>query len=81
MENYEKIVVLENEIQAQLLDSILEDQKIPHIMRSYHDSAMDGLFQGQYGWGHVEAPLKYKDQILTIINDLEKKPSDDNTTN
>ena len=43
MEDYIKVTVLENEIEAQLLDSILTERDIPHIMRSYHDTAYDGL--------------------------------------
>jgi hypothetical protein len=70
MENFKKIAVLENEIQAQLLDDVLKQQNIPHMMRSYHDSAYNGLFQHSKGWGHVEAPDKHEDEILEIIDNL-----------
>ena len=53
---FKKILVLDNEVESQLLDAILEEQKIPHLMRTYHDRAYDGLWQQQQGWGHVEAP-------------------------
>ena len=72
MEKYEKIAVLGNEIQAQLLDDVLTQRNIPHMMRSYHDSAYNGLFQYSKGWGHVEAPEKYKDEILEIIDNLNQ---------
>jgi len=72
MEKYEKIAVLENEIQAQLLDDVLTQRNIPHRMRSYHDSAYNGLFQYSKGWGHVEAPEKYKDEIIEIIDNLNQ---------
>lgn len=71
MERFEKIVVLESEVQAELVDSVLSGRGIPHIMQSYHDSALDGLFQGQNGWGHVAAPLSCKDEILSVIQDLK----------
>lgn len=74
MENFEKISGLDNEIQAQLLKSVLTDEEIPHMVRSYHDTALDGLFQGQYGWGHIEAPPEYKERILGIIDDLNQSP-------
>jgi hypothetical protein len=74
MERFEKIVVLDNEVQAELVDSVLSARGIPHIMQSYHDSALDGLFQGQRGWGCVEAPLSCKDEILTVIEDLKSGP-------
>ena len=72
-ESFKKIVVLENEIEAQLLDSILTERQIPHRMKSYHDTAYDGIFQAQKGWGIVEAPESYRDEIKAIQEDLPRK--------
>ncbi len=71
MERFEKIVVLENEVQAEVVDDILTSQAIPHRVRSYHDSALDGVFQGTYGWGHIEAPVEFKERILEIVRTIE----------
>jgi hypothetical protein len=65
-----KILVLRNEAEAQLLDAILTERDIPHFMKSYHDSAYDGIWQSQLGWGHVEAPAEYQDEIEAIYADL-----------
>ena len=70
MGKFEKILVLDNEVEAGLLDALLKEQEIPHLMRSYHDRAYDGLWQQQQGWGHVEAPAAYKAQILSTYNDM-----------
>lgn len=70
MEEFKKILVLENEIEARLLDSILEERGIPHRIRSYYDSAYDGIFQLQKGWGIVLAPETYKEEIKAIYKDL-----------
>ena len=70
MDTFKKIAVLENEIQAQLLDDVLTQRNIPHMMRSYYDSAYDGLYQQTKGWGHVEAPANHEDEILEIIENL-----------
>jgi hypothetical protein len=72
MADYVKVSVLDNEIEAQLLDSILEEREIPHLMVSYHDTAYDGLFQTQKGWGHVSAPTPFKQEILEILNAVRK---------
>ncbi len=72
MDDYVKVSVLDNEIEAQLLDSILEERDIPHLMVSYHDTAYDGLFQTQKGWGHVSAPTPFKEEILEILNAVRK---------
>jgi hypothetical protein len=75
MEKFEKVSVLDNEIQARLLESVLMEMGIPHMIRTYHDTALNGLFQGQFGWGHVETPPEFKDKIIAIINDLSKNSS------
>lgn len=72
MEEYVKVAVLENEIEAQVLDSILNDRNIPHIINSYFDLAYDGLFQAQKGWGCVKAPQAYRLEILEILADLRE---------
>jgi hypothetical protein len=72
MDDYVKVIVLDNEIEAQLLDSILDERDIPHLMVSYHDTAYDGLFQTQKGWGHVSAPALFKQEILEILNAVRR---------
>lgn len=70
MEDLIKIVVLDNDIEAQLMDSVLTERGIPHMMRSYHDTAYDGLFQTQKGWGHVSAPASCGEEIREILRDM-----------
>ena len=72
MNDYIKVAILENEVEARLIASILTERKIPHIMRSYFDMAFDGLYQSQKGWGHVSAPETCKEEILEIISDIRK---------
>ena len=67
-EPFIKISVLENAIEAQLIDSILTEQNIPHRIRSHHDTAYDGLFQTQKGWGEIQAPIPFRSEILDIID-------------
>lgn len=71
MSEYQNITVLKNEIQARLLDAELKKRKIPHFLRTYHDAAYNGIYQQQKGWGIVEAPIEYKEDIMTILKDIE----------
>jgi len=71
MENLERIVDLENAMIAQILETILVERDIPHILRTYHDSAYDGLFAYQQGWGFIEAPGEYRDEILMIYEEIK----------
>lgn len=67
-----KILTLENEIEAQLLSNLLDQNNIPYMIRNYHDLALDGLWQTQSAWGHVEAPEQYSDEILRIYNEMSR---------
>ena len=78
MEGFVKVIVLENDIEAALLDSILNERDIVHMMVSYHDTAYDGLYQTQRGWGHISAPISFHDEIKEIISDLRKQETDYN---
>ena len=70
------IAILDNIIEAQLVESILNEQNIPHFIRSFHDTAYDGLFQVQMGWGKLCAPLSYKQEIIEILNDVRSHHHD-----
>jgi hypothetical protein len=70
---WHKVAVLENEVEADLLDVELKSHGIPHVMVSYRDAALDGLFQTLRGWGHVEAPGGAKDQILSILKAISQE--------
>ncbi len=75
MDKLEKIAILDSEVQAELVDNVLSDRGIPHLMRSYHDSALDGLYQARSGWGHVEAPESFREEILAVLEDIRHQAS------
>ncbi len=68
-----KILTFRNEIEAMLLDEILTNNNIPHIIRSYRDSAYDGLWQTPTGWGHIEAPEEYREEIQKTFDEMSKE--------
>jgi len=72
MDKVERIAVIRNEIEAQLLDAELAELDIPHLMKSYYDGAFDGVYQFSKGWGHVEAPSEFRDKILEILSGLRQ---------
>ncbi len=75
MSNYERIVVLDDQFQAQLLHLELERRDIPHVIRSYHDSAYDGLYQLEQGYGCVEAPPEFAEEIRSILAAISEAPA------
>jgi hypothetical protein len=71
-----QIAILENAIEAQLLSSVLTEYEVPHRLRSYHDTAYDGLFQLQKGWGVIYGPSDVRQQILDALAELRSQVVD-----
>ena len=65
-----KIVSLSSEIEAFRIKEILDSNGVPHLIRSFHDSAYDGIFQNQYGWGVLEADEADEARILDLLKEL-----------
>lgn len=76
MNGYLKIAVVENEFEAQLLRSILDEQNISYYLKSYYDTAYDGLFQRNKGWGAIYAPEEFKRVIVEIINGIRNQTAE-----
>jgi hypothetical protein len=73
VDRVDRIAILNDEIEAQLIDRLLSDQGIPHLIRSYHDSALDGIYQSDGSWGHIEAPLEFRGRIMHVIEDVRSQ--------
>ncbi|MEI7661665.1 MAG: hypothetical protein WCK34_05695 [Bacteroidota bacterium] len=73
METYEKILVLNSEFEAGLLEEILTDRNIPYGIVPSDDSALGGIVEMENGWGYVEAPEQYREVITGIFNEITSK--------
>ncbi len=73
---WDKVAVMEHEVEAERLDVELNNRKIPHLLQSYYDSALDGLYQSARGWGHVQAPREYKEAVLSVLEDIRQARSE-----
>lgn len=67
-----RIALLESIVEAQLMASILTERQVPHRIRSFHDTAYDGLFQMQKGWGELHAPQAFQMEVNEILNDIRQ---------
>ena len=72
----ERIGDVNNEVEAMTLEARLTERGIPHSIRSYADSAYDGLFQVSMGWGCVEASSEHAAEIRNILKEI-REPSTD----
>ena len=61
------LITPENEAEANVIKSILAEHGIYAEIKSFHDTAYDGLFQSQYGWGLIrvfETDLQEAQRII-----------------
>ena len=59
----------ENDSEADVLKKVLEQHGIAVRVVSFHDTAYDGLFQSQRGWGVIRVAEEDFDRALEIIGD------------
>lgn len=50
---YEKLRNVQNRFEAELLSAALERSGVDFFLRTFEDTAYDGLFVGQEGWGVI----------------------------
>jgi len=60
-------IELDNESEADVLASMMEEEKIPHTVISHFSSAYDGLFQMTMGWGHMDVPQEYQKSAEELV--------------
>jgi hypothetical protein len=73
MEAYEKILVLNNEFEASLMEEVLTDRKIPHGIVTSDDSALGGIMEMENGWGYIEAPDHHREEVMKIYEEITKQ--------
>jgi hypothetical protein len=60
-------LALDNQVEASLLDLMLQQDDVPHFVRSYNDRAYDSLWQFQEGWGYVEMPVRFASGVKVLL--------------
>jgi len=61
-----------NEAEANAIKSVLSEYGIYAEIRSFHDTAYDGLFQSQFGWGVIRVSEKDLPEAQRIVEEWKK---------
>ena len=64
--------VLQNEAEAMIIDQILNEEKIPHLVQSYFDSAYGNLFQLGERWGELQCESEDQERVLYLLKEVRK---------
>ena len=65
-------LMLQNQAEAAVLHGILEQDGIPHLIRSFNDRAYDSLWQFLEGWGYVETDARFAGGVRVLLDVLRK---------
>ncbi len=72
MDRWIKAGIVDTRFEADRLSQALEEAGIPFLIKSFHDTAYDGLFILQKGWGAVLVPEEFREQTVQFIFDVKK---------
>jgi len=67
-----KVFTLRDSFEADIITQELEKEGIPVLVRSFRDTAYDGIYIPQKGWGEVSVPEKDQERAKEIIETLEQ---------
>ena len=65
-----RIHTVENRFEADLLMQALREEYIPAMLRPFEETAYDGLFVSQMGWGAILVPADYESEALKIVHNV-----------
>ena len=63
-----RVHTVENRFEADLLVQALRQENIPVLLRRFEETAYDGLFVTQMGWGALLVPGDYEEEAARVVN-------------
>jgi hypothetical protein len=63
-----RIHTVENRFEADLLVQALRQENIPVLLRRFEETAYDGLFVTQMGWGAILVPGDYEEEATKVVS-------------
>ncbi len=72
MEKWVKAGIVENRFEGDRISQVLEAAEIPFMIRSFLDTAYDGLYIPQKGWGMVMVPEDRLSEAERMIQEVKK---------
>jgi len=82
MARWVKAGIVENRFEGDRVSQALNEAGIPFLMKSFLDTAYDGLYIPQKGWGAVMVPENFKEEAEKVIFEVKgsfTKEEDDET--
>jgi len=72
MGRWVKAGVVENRFEGDRVTQTLKEAEIPFLIKSFLDTAYDGLYIPQKGWAAVMVPEKFREAAESMISEVKK---------
>jgi hypothetical protein len=72
MVRWVKAGIVENRFEGDRVSQALKEAEIPFLIKSFLDTAYDGLYIPQKGWGAVLVPEKFSVKAERVISEVRK---------
>jgi len=72
MAHWVKAGVVENRFEGDRISQALKEAEIPFMIKSFHDTAYDGLYIPQKGWGVVLVPETLRKDAEKLLIEVKK---------
>jgi hypothetical protein len=72
MGHWVKAGVVENRFEGDRISQALKEAEIPFMIKSFHDTAYDGLYIPQKGWGVVMVPETLREEAEKLLIEVKK---------
>jgi hypothetical protein len=67
-----KAGTVENRFEGDRISQALREAGIPFLIKSFLDTAYDGLYIPQKGWGVVMVSQKHREEAERLINEVKR---------
>jgi len=72
MDRWVKAGIVDTRFEGDRVVQALKEAEIPFLIKSFQDTAYDGLYVFQKGWGAVLVPQQFREQTEAVIIDIKK---------
>ena len=72
MDQWVKAGIVENRFEGDRVSQTLNDVGIPFLIKSFLDTAYNGLYIPQKGWGAVMVPEEFSEEAERLISEVKR---------
>ena len=73
-DDLESLCSVNGPVEARSIMNAMEQEEIPAVLHSFHETAFDGLFVSPKGWGEILVANSHLREALELLKQLEDFP-------